>query len=308
MEASTEENNIAFVEDEIQLHSKEMGKISHALVAEMNSYTNIIASIAIILVSTATNALILAIYRKRKNEMNNKFVMTLACLDIATCWINRPLDVTMGFLDLESNPVASLAVNRVYDVAFAVTSNIYSLVLFVWSLERLLAVAFPFTFQEKLRRLRVGCGLLALVNLANSVTASFTLGTNYFGASFKAVIGGLVKFFSISKVLGSVAAYSAIVTLIKRNDAEMSAKMGVGGEARQAVQSRSHMRSVKICVCLFLVYIVSYVPLFLVLNGVVSRPEVPLLYYVNHVANFFVYYVTDEKFRDDVRALCCAKN
>ena len=177
METSTEEENLAVVEDEIQFESNELEKISHALIGEMNTYTNIAASIVIILLSTATNTLILAIYRKRKNEMNSKFVMTLACLDVAACWINRPLDITLGFLDPESNPVASLAVNRVYDVAFTLTSSIYSLALFVWSLERLLAVAFPFMFQEKLKPLRVGCFLLASVNLACSVTASFTLGT-----------------------------------------------------------------------------------------------------------------------------------
>ena len=114
-----------------------------------------------------------------------------------------------------------------------------------------------------------------------------------------------MQFFSLLKAVGSVVAYSVIVILIKRNDAKMAAKRGVGGEARQAAQSKKHMRSVKICVCLFLVYMVSYVPLFLILNGVVNRPEVALLYYINHFANFFVYYVTDEKFRDDVRAVLC---
>ena len=55
-----------------------------------------------------------------------------------------------------------------------------------------------------------------------------------------------------------------------------------------------------------LVYIISFVPLTLVLNSVGALRLIVYVYYINHVSNFFIYLAVNKEFRKEVQNLVIA--
>ena len=274
---------------------------------QMDIRTNVAASATIVLLSTLLNAIVLNIYKRRKKDMSTKFVVALACLDIASCWLLRSLGIVRDVISMSLSDTATavVVVSICYFCAYGIIVSLYSVVLLMWSLERLLAVAFPFSFQEKLKVFRPVYFVFVVLNLAVS-SLNFFL-AYYERQSVYAYIGVTILslLLGILKIVGIVVAYSVIVCLIKLNEKKMAAKRGVGGEAHQAARSKKHKRSMRICIALLLVYLVSYAPFYVATSGIVKHAEFLLIYFINHIANFFVYCATDEKFRDEVRKLLC---
>ena len=165
-----------------------------------------------------------------------------------------------------------------------------------------MAVAYPFTFREKLKWLRptyfvfsVFNTILVVASAVSNSRATQTTGTT--------VLLAISLFLALIKIAGTVAAFMAIVAIIKRSDKKMAAKRGVGGEAQQSARSSRHKRSVKVCMYLLLVYIATYGSIYVSALGNTKRQEWLLVYFLNHIANFFVYCATDEKFRADLKRL-----
>ena len=66
------------------------------------------------------------------------------------------------------------------------------------------------------------------------------------------------------------------------------------------------MKSVKIGLSLFLVFILSYIPpmfAFIVPSVAPIHGYFRFSFYLNHLANFFIYLFVDEEFRAKLRAL-----
>ena len=117
---------------------------------QMDIRTNVAASATIVLLSTLLNAIVLNIYKRRKKDMSTKFVVALACLDIASCWLLRALGLVRAVISMSHPDTAAavVVVNICYFCAYGIVVSLYSVVLLMWSLERLMAVAFRSRFRR----------------------------------------------------------------------------------------------------------------------------------------------------------------
>ena len=70
-----------------------------------------------------------------------------------------------------------------------------------------------------------------------------------------------------------------------------------------APTSAQHVTSVKVFIAVFLLYLFSYLPSFLILFGVVDNFVFVYTYFLNHVGNPICYYVINKEFRKDVHKL-----
>ena len=68
-------------------------------------------------------------------------------------------------------------------------------------------------------------------------------------------------------------------------------------------ERRGHMKAVKIFLGLLLMYIVSFVPLWLITTNESFDRLWVYLYYLNHACNILVYYVVDPEFRHELKKL-----
>ena len=64
------------------------------------------------------------------------------------------------------------------------------------------------------------------------------------------------------------------------------------------------MKSVKIGVCLFLVFILAYTPLMIAFFVGEISGYFRFTYTINNLANFFIYLIVDEDFRGKLKAMC----
>ena len=64
------------------------------------------------------------------------------------------------------------------------------------------------------------------------------------------------------------------------------------------------MKSVKIGVCLFLVFILSFAPLMIAFFAGGISGYFRFTYTINNLANFFIYLIVDEDFRGKLKAMC----
>ena len=65
------------------------------------------------------------------------------------------------------------------------------------------------------------------------------------------------------------------------------------------------MKSVKIGISLFLVFVASFVPILcLFIFGGPIFAHLRYAYSINNLANFFIYLVVDEEFRAKLKAMC----
>ena len=268
--------------------------------------------VIIITLSTLINSVVLKIYKERKKDANKRFVVFLAVVDIAACWILNLLSIAEA-LALELN------VNKVFEVIYLIANAVfvlfvscYTLVLLMWAIERLIAVACPFTVHEKLGSFRKYFGVLGTVCLIWLVGAGTVILTPLVNEAQINALLLAINLTSILMICSIVGTYLAIFVLIKKGDGKMAAKRGVGGEARQAAHSKRHKRAMKLGLSILILYLLSFTPLFIYpfieanLANYIGR-----LYYINHIGNFFIYYATDGKFRRDFKSIivkCCSSS
>ena len=67
--------------------------------------------------------------------------------------------------------------------------------------------------------------------------------------------------------------------------------------------NRRHMVAVTQVILIAIVYVVSFVPSMLLLNGIVSNTLFAYLFYVNNISNFFIYLVVNKEFRKEAKNL-----
>ena len=67
--------------------------------------------------------------------------------------------------------------------------------------------------------------------------------------------------------------------------------------------NKRHMVAVKQLILIMLVYIVSFVPILLVMNVPWISFWIVYLVYVNNVANFFIYLAVNTEFRNETKVM-----
>ena len=74
--------------------------------------------------------------------------------------------------------------------------------------------------------------------------------------------------------------------------------------AQSAVMSQTnkrHMVAVKQLILIMLVYVISFLPLIIIMNGSVTSSWIAYLMYINNVANFFIYLAVNTEFRNEMK-------
>ena len=61
------------------------------------------------------------------------------------------------------------------------------------------------------------------------------------------------------------------------------------------------MVAVKQLILIMLVYVISFMPLILILNVPGTSDWIVYVFYINHVANFFIYLAVNMEFRNEVK-------
>ena len=76
---------------------------------------------------------------------------------------------------------------------------------------------------------------------------------------------------------------------------------------RQSAASNQarHMKSVKIGISLCVVFMLSFShALHIIINGELLNGYFDFAFWINNLANFFIYLVVDEEFRAKLKAMC----
>ena len=151
---TTHENYVSFYNEKMFSNSNVQHQDTIVLkrLYEMLGWkTNLGVTVVIVLLATSLNSIILKIYKDRKHDLNKKYVVALAIVDIAACWITKCLDLGQAM-------ALAWEVFGIYQVLFVLMLVSYGFViggyptiLLMWAFERLFAVACPFTFREKLK-------------------------------------------------------------------------------------------------------------------------------------------------------------
>ena len=67
--------------------------------------------------------------------------------------------------------------------------------------------------------------------------------------------------------------------------------------------NRRHMVAVTQYILIAALYVISFIPTMLVVNGVVNDNLFLYFYYINHVGNFFIYLAVNKEFRKEAKNL-----
>ena len=70
--------------------------------------------------------------------------------------------------------------------------------------------------------------------------------------------------------------------------------------------NKRHMVAVKQLILIMLVYVISFMPLILILNVPGTSDWIVYLFYINHVANFFIYLAVNKEFRNETKIMANA--
>ena len=66
---------------------------------------------------------------------------------------------------------------------------------------------------------------------------------------------------------------------------------------------RRHIVAVKQFTLITVVFVISFVPIAIFLNGVLHNESMFLVYNINHISNFFIYLIVNEEFRKEAKNL-----
>ena len=64
-----------------------------------------------------------------------------------------------------------------------------------------------------------------------------------------------------------------------------------------------HKVAVTQLILIMAVYVISFAPLLLLINGVTASRLVAYIYYINHASTFFIYLAVNKEFRKQVKEL-----
>ena len=70
-----------------------------------------------------------------------------------------------------------------------------------------------------------------------------------------------------------------------------------------SVQNKRHKVVVTQFICIMALYVISFLPLVLLINNPSLPRFVGYIYFINHVGNFFIYLAVNSEFRKQVKQL-----
>ena len=74
-------------------------------------------------------------------------------------------------------------------------------------------------------------------------------------------------------------------------------------QAMTSQTNRRHMVAVTQFILITIVYVIAFLSLALNNNKIVNSPFLYLIYYINHLSNFFIYLAVNKEFRNEAKNL-----
>ena len=85
-------------------------------------------------------------------------------------------------------------------------------------------------------------------------------------------------------------------------DRMMSSEM-IPSASVTSQRCKRHRVAVTQLILIMGVYVISFLPVVLLLNDVTALPNIGYVYFINHVGNFFIYLAVNSEFRKQVKQL-----
>ena len=271
------------------------------------------------------NSLVIHIYRKKSgsNNVGNLYLIMIAATDIFACCTLLPI---YPFIRYMYRDKTLIALRPFVFLLQNMINSTYLWILSVMALERVLAVFRPFTFRSIRRRLLCIAFVWFTFQSLIVVSVSFNatpLERDVFVGILQFIILGSISIIVISylSIAAKIYSESNKISKYRQQDDEANVRGDIKTEAtldetkiktlRQTkpTTSRSnvstnrnlHITTIKLVVAIVAIFLLSFIPTFLA--SALRHFYLSYLYFFNHVANPFAYYVINRQFRHDVRAL-----
>ncbi|XP_045182721.2 C3a anaphylatoxin chemotactic receptor-like [Mercenaria mercenaria] len=124
------------------------------------------------------NCLVIHVYRTKFKLSNSKcFILCLSAVDLLTCCISIPLDVSTTLDQYTFKHQVLCKVSRVFNVLGTISS---SFILLCIAVDRYRKVCKPFGWQIHIKMTKILCGLAIIVGVMVSLPAAFVFGIHTF--------------------------------------------------------------------------------------------------------------------------------
>ena len=251
--------------------------------------------LAFVIAGVIGNGTVLYIYRDRGNKQQQQasriYIVTLAYYDIFSLFIVLPQTVLYEY---------GLMPESVYIAEGGISVVCYLFVQVAMVIDRVFAVFTPFkymTYRDRFNRILsvfVGIYFSAMI-CVQSVLVFFT---DNEGVAKSIMIWTL----NLSALLAFsiiFIAYPAIAIKLFRQKRKIHASTMTNSEQNEANKPmEAHIKALRLCGGVLALFILAFVP-----NVILTITEIRALnyfYYFNHVGNPLVYYLFNERFRNDV--------
>ncbi|XP_045182150.2 probable G-protein coupled receptor 101 [Mercenaria mercenaria] len=138
----------------------------------------IVFMVIISVLGSIGNCLVIHVYRTRFKMSNSKcFILCLSAVDLLTCCISIPLDVSTTLDQYIFKHQGLCKVSRVFNVLGTISS---SFILLFIAVERYRKVCKPFGWQIQIKKTKILCGLAIFLGVMVSWPAAFVFGIHTF--------------------------------------------------------------------------------------------------------------------------------
>ena len=261
------------------------------------------------------NGIVLKIYHKEKKQASKIYIIALAWIDLLGCVVILPqvLVWQSRVFPIES-PFTYL-----YFAEVIIQKQSYLFVQIAMVLDRIFAVFKPHSFNEMRRKTNKTLVVVFIMTQAVSQSAAIL-----FNITHRVVYGVVMTLAYITPFPFGftlmLVAYPAIAMKLWKQSRRIkptaanqqnqpSAATGNPNKVISETQQRTkhHVKTLKLYVAVLALFLVTFVTAMILSLGDsklnMKYSWLSYIYYFNSIGNPFIYYIFNEKFRDDVKLL-----
>ena len=254
--------------------------------------------LAFVIAGVIGNGTVLYIYRDRGNKQQQQasriYIVTLAYYDIFSLFIVLPQTVLYEY---------DLMPESVYIAEGGISVVCYLFVQVAMVIDRVFAVFTPFKYLRYRDRFNMALfGVVALyvpIMTSAQLILIFAIGNENLAKLLMDISLSAVFFTSLSVISGG---YPAIAIKLWRQKNKVNAVSLTSSQQKEANKPREvHIKALRLYVAVLALFVLSNVPnVFHMLTGF---RFLNYFFYVNCIGNPVVYYIFNEKFRNDFNDL-----
>ena len=283
-----------------------------------NVFFKNVAILVVCVLGLPGNLLVIAVYLRQHTTSTRVYMLALALADLVSC---------VSIMILASTPLL-LSASYVFLFAADVSVGFSAMLLAFISTERLVAVRRPVAFSNAAERAKKAVVRLAVID--GVITAVFEVTRHTCCPLFSRIIVLIILCISVAVMI--ICYFLVTVTLVKKARTarrNVGVELAVSGTSEvreithidttarttQVTKPNSsskhasdipakHYKNVYLLFTITLVFIVSWLPLWLAYAGVPISLHVQETYVVNSAINPFIYSIMSAMFRNDLWMFC----